>query len=354
MAPKGHNIIVIGTSAGGLEALDELVAQLPTDLAASIFIVQHMAPANSGEPLLRRLGRHQAFRPKLAEDGDRFTPGRIYIAPPDNHLLLKKDKMRVTKGARENRHRPGIDPLFRSAAVAHGGRVIGIVLTGLLDDGTAGLMAIKRCGGVTVVQDPRDAAYSGMPVNALNNVDVDFCVSVAEMGPLLTMLVAKPHGRNKAVPYDIRTEATIAERVLSDVSQVNTLGVQVPYNCPGCGGVLWEIQTPGEKRFRCHTGHSYTERALIASQSEKIDEMLWISLRMFEERKNLLMSMAKQSGRPAVRKESRRRVSETQGYIDRIRAMLLTPGPDTPEDTLTQVKALMAEPRQAKSARRER
>jgi two-component system, chemotaxis family, protein-glutamate methylesterase/glutaminase len=118
--------------------------------------------------------------------------------------------------------------------------------------------------------------------------------------------------------------------------------------------VLWEIQTPGEKRFRCHTGHSYTERALLASQSEKIDEMLWISLRMFEERKNLLMSIAKQSRRPAVRKESRRRVSETQGYIDRIRGMLLTPGPDTPEGTLTQVKALMAEPRQAKSARRER
>jgi two-component system chemotaxis response regulator CheB len=353
MAPKGHNIIVIGTSAGGLEALDQLVAQLPTDLAASIFIVQHMSASDSGEPLLRRLSRHQAFRPKLADDGDRFKRGRIYIAPPDSHLLLKKDKMRVTKGARENRQRPGIDPLFRSAAVAHGGRVIGIVLTGMLDDGTAGLMAIKRCGGVTIVQDPRDAAYSGMPVSALNNVDVDFCVSVSEMGPLLSTLVAKPHGRNKAVPSDIRTEATIAERVVSDVSQVNGLGDQVPYNCPGCGGVLWEIDTPGEKRYRCHTGHSYTDRALLASQSEKIEEMLWISLRMFEERKNLLMSTAKGLVGRVARSENRRRVNETQGYIDRIRGMLLTPGPDTPEDTLTQVKALMAEPRQAKSARGE-
>jgi hypothetical protein len=177
---------------------------------------------------------------------------------------IKKDKMLVTKGARENRHRPGIDPLFARPAVAHGARVIGVVLTGMLDDGTAGLMAIKRCGSVTVVQDPRDAAYSGMPVNALNNVDVDFCVAVAEMGPLLTTLVSQPHGKSKAVPSDIRTDAVIAERVLSDVSQVNGLGDQVlPYNCPECGGVLWEMDTPGEKRYRCHTGHSYTAPALV-------------------------------------------------------------------------------------------
>jgi two-component system, chemotaxis family, protein-glutamate methylesterase/glutaminase len=351
MPTKGRNVIVLGTSAGRLEALDQLVSQLPTDLPASIFIVQHMEAHNSGEPLLRRLNRHKAFQPKLAEDGDRLRPGRIYIAPPDSHLLVKKDKMLVTKGARENRHRPAIDPLFRSAAVAHGARVIGVVLTGMLDDGTAGLMAIKRCGGVTVVQDPRDAAYSGMPVNALNNVDVDFCVAVAEMGPLLTRLVSQLHRKSKGVPLDIRTEAVIAERVLSNVSQVNGLGDQVPYNCPGCGGVLWEMDTPGEKRYRCHTGHSYTGPALLASQSEKIEEMLWISLRMFEERKNLLTSMAKASRRSGDRNEHRRRAKETQGYIDRIRGMLRVPGSDGPQDTLTHVKALMAEPRQAKSTR---
>jgi two-component system chemotaxis response regulator CheB len=232
---QGRNIIVVGTSAGGLETLDRLVGQLPTNLPASLFIVQHMAPHNSGQPLLRRLSRHQAFQPKLAEDGDRFKPGRIYIGPPDSHLLLKKDRVLVTKGARENRYRPGIDPLFRSAAVAHGSRVIGVVLTGMLDDGTAGLMAIKRCGGVTVVQDPRDAAYSGMPVSALDNVNVDFCVPVAEMGRLLTKLVVQAHGKRRGVPSDIRTEAVIAERVLSDVAQVNRLGKQVPYNCPNCG-----------------------------------------------------------------------------------------------------------------------
>jgi two-component system chemotaxis response regulator CheB len=353
MPSRRRNIIVIGTSEGGLEALDRLVGQLPTDLPAAVFIVQHLAPHNSGEPLLRRLSRHQAFHPKLAEDGDRFRPGHIYIAPADHHLLLKKNKMLVTKGARENQNRPAIDPLFRSAAVAHGSRVIGIVLTGMLDDGAAGLRAIKRCGGMTVVQDPRDAAYSGMPLSALNSRNlVDFCVSVAEMGPLLATLVFQSHGKNRPVPSDVRTEALIAERVSSDISQVNGLGHQVPYNCPGCGGVLWEMETPSQKRYRCHTGHSYTGPTLLASQSEKIEEMLWISLRMFEERKNLLTTMIRggsQSARKSV--ATRRRVKQTQDYIDRIRGMLLKPGSEDPEDNLTHVKAVMAEPPKAKSAR---
>jgi len=351
MAVYGRNIVVVGTSAGGLEALDRLVGALPTDLPACIFIVQHLALQNSGEPLLRRLNRHKAFRPKLAQDGDRYQSGRIYIAPPDHHLLVKKSHIRVTKGARENRQRPAIDPLFRSAAVAHGSRVIGVVLTGMLDDGTAGLIAIKRCGGVTVVQDPRDAAYSGMPSSALDNANVDFCVPLADMGPLLTKLVSQRHGKSTVVPSDIRTEAAIAERVLSDVSQVNGLGDQVPYNCPGCGGVLWEMDTPGEKRYRCHTGHSYTGPTLLASQSEKIEEMLWIALRMFEERKNLLVSMTKAARSGAVRRSRSQRAKETQGYIDRIRGLLTEPGSDGPGDTLTQVKALMAEPRKAKSTR---
>ena len=351
MAIKGHNVIVVGTSAGGLEALDQLVGQLPTDLAASIFIVQHMAPDTSGEPLTRRLGRHKAFDAKLAKEGERFKPGRIYIAPPDSHLLLKADRVLVRKGARENRSRPGIDPLFRSAAVAHGRRVIGVVLTGMLDDGTAGLIAIKRCGGVTVVQDPKDAAYPGMPQSAVDNVDVDHCVSIAEMGELLTTLVAKPPGKATRVPSDLRSEATIAERVLSDIGQVESLGHQVPYNCPNCGGVLWEMSTPRVKRYRCHTGHSFTGPTLLASQSEKIEEILWVSLRMFEERKNLLKSMAKTTSQRTVRASHLQRLGEAQGYIDRIRGMLVTPETGDPAETLTKVRGLLAEPRKARSTR---
>jgi two-component system chemotaxis response regulator CheB len=350
MPGKGHNIIVVGAAAGGLDALDKLISQLPRKFPASIFTVQHMAPYNSGEPLVRRLRRHKGLDIRLARNGDHFTSGRVYIAPADHHLLLKSDRVLVTKGARENRNRPAVDPLFRSAAVAHGARVVGVVLTGLLDDGTAGLMAIKKCGGVTVVQDPRDAAYSEMPQSALDHVDVDYCVPIAEMGALLATLTSSRRGKSKATPADVRTEASIAERVESDVAQVNRLGTQVPYNCPDCGGVLWKMDADGN-RYRCHTGHSFTTTALLAGQSEKIEEMLWISLRMFEERKNLLNSMVKAAGRPNLKRSARQRAKQTQGYIDRIRGMLLAPGPHDADDTLTQVKAVMAEPRRARSAR---
>lgn len=352
MRSNGHDIIVVGAAEGGLEALDALIGQLPADLAASMFIVQHMAPHNSGEALARRLSRHKAFHAFLATDGERFTRGRIYIAPPDTHLLLKSDKILVRKGARENLSRPAVDPLFRSAAVAYGPRVIGVVLTGMLDDGAAGLIAIKRCAGVTVVQDPKDAAYSSMPQNALDKLDVDHCAPIAGMGDLLATLVAKPQGKPRRIPRDIRTEAEIAERVLSDVAQVEGLGTQVPYNCPNCGGVLWEMEIPEAKRYRCHTGHSFTAQTLLAGQSEKIEEMLWISLRMFEERKNLLKSMGLTMAGRSQKSANRQQVLETQGHIERIRAMLLDPQSQSFEDTLTRVKGLMAEPRKTKSGRR--
>jgi two-component system, chemotaxis family, protein-glutamate methylesterase/glutaminase len=265
MRSKGRNIIVIGTSAGGLDVLDNLIGQLPTDLPASIFIVQHMAPEDTGAALIYRLSRHRTFHCRLAKNGEPFKPGRIYIAPPDNHLLVKKNKLLVTKGARENRSRPGIDPLFRSAAVTHGSSVIGVVLTGMLDDGTAGLIAIKKCGGVTVVQDPKDAAYPAMAQSALNNLKVDYFVPIAEMGRLLETLCHRHPSKTKSVPKDISTEAEIAERVFSDVAQVNGLGSLVPYNCPNCGGVLWEIDSPNVKRFRCHTGHSFSVSSLLTS-----------------------------------------------------------------------------------------
>jgi two-component system, chemotaxis family, protein-glutamate methylesterase/glutaminase len=324
MSLKGRDIIVVGTSAGGLEALSELISYLPPNLAASLFIVQHMSPQHSGEILVERLQEQKKFKCALAKDGERFVRGRVYIAPPDCHLLLKERHMLVSKGARENRYRPAIDPLFRSAAIAHGPRVIGVVLTGLLDDGTVGLSAIKRCGGLTMVQDPKSAAYPDMPQSVLNNVAVDFCGPTAEIGRFLAIYAGKPRGRKRTVPKDIKTEAIIAERVLSDVTQVETLGTQVPYNCPNCGGVLWAIGSSRAQRYRCHTGHSYTAASLMTSQSERIEETLWISLRMFEERKNLLNNTAQQERRPRMKEWYRKQAKETNVHIERIRAMLQT------------------------------
>jgi two-component system chemotaxis response regulator CheB len=323
MANHGRDVIVIGTSAGGLEALDNLLGQLPTDLAASIFIVLHLAPGGGGQALLQRLSKYEHFRCKLAEDGERFESGRVYLAPADYHLLLKKDVTLITKGARENRWRPAIDPLFRSAAVAHGPRVIGVLLTGMLDDGTAGLIAIQRCGGLTVVQDPAEAAYPGMPSSALANLSVDHCVRLAQMGALLDKLSRERPSKTVPIPKDVEVEARIAERVLSDVAQVNSLGGLVPYNCPNCGGTLWEMQSH-DVRFRCHTGHSYTAASLLSTQTEKIEETLWVCLRMFEERRNLLHSMTSRGvvgGTSAAA-----RAHEAEGHIERIRAILLAKG----------------------------
>ncbi len=221
--------------------------------------------------------------------------------------------------------------MFRSAAATHGARVIGVVLTGMLDDGTAGLIAVKKCGGVTVVQDPKEAAFPEMPQSALTNAHIDHCVPLADMGALLESLVKESPGKSKPIPEDIKTEALIAERVLSDVAQVSGLGKQVPYNCPNCGGVLWEVGTSDGHRYRCHTGHSFTSPALLTSQTEKIEETLWASLRMFEERKNLLNNMAGRETASTLKRRYSESAKETQIHIERIRAMLLSPPPQARE-----------------------
>lgn len=324
MSIPGRSIVVIGTSAGGLEALDNLLGQLPSDLPASILLVQDMAPGSGGRALLQRPSKYAHFRCKVAEDGEPLELGRVYIAPADYHLLLKRDMLLTTKGARENRFRPAIDPLFRSAAVSHGTHVIGVLLTGMLDDGTAGLTAIHRCGGLTIVQDPAEAAYPGMPGSALSNVPVDHCVRLPQLGALIDKLVRQRPGKHVPIPHDVKTEARIAERVLSDVAQVESLGTLMPYNCPNCGGTLWEMKNDNVQRFRCHTGHAYTAGSLLGNQSDKIEETLWICLRMFEERRNLLRSMSAKGGVAGTSVAAR--AKEADDHIERIRAILLAKG----------------------------
>jgi two-component system, chemotaxis family, protein-glutamate methylesterase/glutaminase len=322
MRKTQSRIVVIGASAGGLAALTELLSSLPADFSAAVFVVQHMAADVTGDVLVRSLARNCSLSCQHANDGERIVPGRVYVALPDHHLLVSKTKIIVSKGARENRSRPGIDPLFRSAAVAFGPRVIGVLLTGYLDDGTAGLIAIHRCGGISVVQDPKDAAYPDMPQNALNNTKIDHCLPLAALGPLLVGLVQQRIPKRVSVPTDIALEAKIAERVLSDVAAVNELGDQVPFNCPDCGGVLWQMKQSRQLRYRCHTGHSFTAKVLLAEQTKKLEETLWIALRMFEERRNLLVTIADPASKghnPSARSRSK----ESQVHIDRIRAILL-------------------------------
>ncbi len=314
-------IIVIGASAGGLDALTRLVAQLPKAFRAPVFIVNHMAPDASGQALLDALRDNGNLPCSEARDGQSFKSGHIYVAPSDHHMMIESGKILVTKGARENRSRPGIDPLFRSAAVAYRSKVIGVVLTGYLDDGTSGLEAIHRCGGVCVVQDPADAAYPDMPQNALNRVKIDYSVPLAEMGALFSRLLLSKTVKDKPIPADLKIEAKIAERVLSDLASVEALGDQVPFNCPDCGGVLWQVANGNSLRFRCHTGHAFTGAVLVAQQTAKIEETLWVALRMFEERRNLLGTMSSKDSR-CYSPSASARAKESEVHIERIRAML--------------------------------
>lgn len=313
--------IVIGASAGGMHALKKLVAQFPKDFPAPIFVVNHMSADMTGEPLVRILNESGGLACEQPRDGQVFKGGNIYLAPSDQHMLIVKRKVLVTKGARENRYRPAIDSLFRSAAVAYGNRVIGIILTGHLDDGTSGMMAIKRCGGICIAQDPLDASCPEMPQSVITNVGVDYCLPVSEMGALLEALVRRDLTKSEKPPKDIVIEATIARRVLSDLSSVEALGDDVPFNCPHCGGVLWQIPKDDLLRYRCHIGHAFTSEVLLAQQTAKIEETLWVALRMFEEQQHLLLTMSKSHG-GKLRSSTLERVKDSQIHIDRIRAIL--------------------------------
>ncbi|MEB2786000.1 chemotaxis protein CheB [Algoriphagus persicinus] len=319
---KISQVVVVGTSAGGLSALKKLLSQLPKDFPLPVLIVRHISPDATGNVLLDELNKLNTLKCQHAKSGNSLKPGYVYLALSDHHLLIGENlKMLVTKGAHENRSRPAIDPLFRSAAVAFGAGVIGILLTGYLDDGTAGMQAIKKCGGTCIVQDPDEAEYPDMPRNALNNVKVDYSLPIAEMGSLLHKIISLKSEKHKPTPEDVLIEAKIAERVLSDLSSVNKLGDQVPFNCPGCGGVLWKVGKDSNLRYRCHTGHAYTAAFLLAEQTNKIEETMWTALRMFEEHKNLLTEMAR-GEKGAGSRSALERAQTSQVHIDRIRAIL--------------------------------
>ena len=278
------NIIVIGASAGGLEALRALVGGLPKDFSASLFIVLHTSPEAPGllAGILDRSGPLPAVK---AKDKERIRPGNIYVAPPDHHLVIEPGLVRVTQGPKENRFRPAIDPLFRSAAQVYGPRTVGVILSGYQDDGTAGLITIKQLGGTAIVQDPRDALVPYMPESALAHVNVDYCVSLEEIAPLLLRLatVAVEDEGEFQVPKEVQIEVNIAKEQSAIDAGVLTLGQPSNYACPECHGVLLQVKDDKLFRFRCHTGHAYSIESLMADITEKMEDALWNTIRAFEE-----------------------------------------------------------------------
>jgi two-component system chemotaxis response regulator CheB len=288
-----RNIVVVGASAGGIEALSALLALLPADFPAAIFVVVHVS-ADSPGVLPTILARAGVLPVETARDGVAILPGRVYVALPDRHLLLEQGYIRITRGPKENRFRPAIDPLFRSAAQAYGERVIGVVLSGSLDDGTAGLWAIKDRGGLAIVQEPGEATYPSMPLSALRSVEVDHRVTIAEMAGLLPQLVNAVVEEKEAVavPDKMEIETRIAHEDNPLAAGVMTLGPLSPYTCPECNGVLVQLQEGNLLRFRCHTGHAYSLESLLAGIHESIDKTLWNTVRTLEEHMLLLRHLS--------------------------------------------------------------
>jgi two-component system chemotaxis response regulator CheB len=328
-------VVVIGTSAGGLEALRTLVSALPPDFPAAVFIVMHVAPQSPAvlHEILERSGPLPATSVTRA---DRIRGGHIYIAPPDSHIVLEPGRVKPTKGPKENRFRPAIDPLFRSAAQVYGPRAIGVILTGNLDDGTAGLCTIKQLGGIAVVQDPDDATYPSMPASALNNVNVDHRVTLADLAPLLVQLTAEPQEApgEIIVPDDLDVEVKIAKEVHPVDAGLERIGTPSNYACPECHGVLLQMKGEGLVRFRCHTGHAYSFESLMADVDEGIDDALWNAIRALEEATLLIQGMERQlteagHGRPngALLK----RAQETREYSDAVRKIAVERERWTPE-----------------------
>jgi two-component system chemotaxis response regulator CheB len=291
------DIIVIGTSAGGIEALRVLVGGLPLDLAASVFVVMHTSPESPG--MLAGILDHFGDLPAVnAKDGERFQPGKIYVAPPDRHLLVEPGIVRLTRGPKENRFRPAVDPLFRSAAQTYGPRVAGIILTGYLDDGTAGLWTVKQLGGTAIVQDPKEALVPFMPQNAMAHVRVDYCLPLAEIAPLLVRLTSEEAEKEEAyqMPKEVEIEVNIAKEQKALEAGVLSLGDPSNYACPECHGVLLQIRVDNLLRFRCHTGHAYSIESLLADITEKMDDAVWNSIRAFEEGELFMRLMAEHLG----------------------------------------------------------
>jgi two-component system chemotaxis response regulator CheB len=318
----GHDIILIGASAGGVQALSTVVGGLPRDIPAAVFIVLHIAPyGRSAMPaILSRAG----FLPAThAEDGEPVEPGRVYVAPADHHLMLEPGRVRISRAPTENGQRPSVDVLFRSAAQAYGSRCIGVVLTGNLDDGTVGLAVVKKYGGIAIVQDPDEADYPSMPRSALHNVEVDQVCALAGIAPLLVELAREPVMVTSPLP-----EVDYMKTELEHGNDPEEQGVPSDLTCPDCGGSLRESRIDGVVHFRCRTGHAYSPETLLVKQSDVVDAAIWAAVRALQENAELARRMERrlpQTGMAAKMAHDRyeRRAQEAERHAEVLRRLLM-------------------------------
>jgi len=319
------DIIVIGGSAGSSAVLKRLLGDLPRDLPASVFVSTHI-PAHAPSMLAEILAGNTALPVAQVIDGQPIERGHVYVAAPDRHMLLLDSTVRLGVGPRENMARPSIDPLFRSAALSYGPRAVGVVLSGMLNDGASGLHAIKSVGGTAVVQHPLDAEADQMPLAALETTDVDYVAPGADLGGLLATIAASEAGPLHAASDDLLLEVEIATGARLGSGTLGRIATPSPLSCPDCHGVLSEMNGSHPLRYRCQIGHAYTAETL-ASNIDEIDEAVRVAMRVMEERVTLVERMsldARQTGRNAVAELYEARAEEYRRYASTLREAAVT------------------------------
>jgi two-component system chemotaxis response regulator CheB len=313
-----RDVVVIGASSGGVEALSTVVAGLPADLAAAVFIVLHVGESRESHlpTILNRVGSMPVAH---AVDQEPIRRGRIYVAPPGLQMYVHSARLSVRRGPVENLHRPSIDALFRTAAHYHGARVVGVILSGALDDGAAGLAAIKAAGGVAIVQDPHEARVADMPMNALERTEVDYVIGTDEIPAMLRTLVGRDgeSGLRAEVPLETVEEAAAP----AEAHRSDELGPPSDITCPDCAGTLYEIKGNAGVRFRCRVGHAYSEETLVAAQEASVERALWTALRALEERGALLNKIADYARRRGHDTVAAMFVQKSQQLEDDVKAL---------------------------------
>jgi two-component system chemotaxis response regulator CheB len=328
---KRRDIVVIAASSGGFHVLRTLVERLPADLPAVVSIVMHIGRHASVLPEL--LSRWGPLPARFAAHDEAPENGRIYVAPPDRHLLMGNGRFQLSVSAAENFARPAADPLFRSAAMHFGERVIGVVLSGDLDDGAAGLATIRAHGGFGIVQDPAKSAMKSMPLAALQAAGAD---TVARPDDLGAAIVAAVRGAVRASDFvgtadltALRTEAEIGSGERVGLDELDRIAVRSAITCPECGGLLWRIRDPRPLRYRCHTGHAYSVRSLDEAIAQRTEDALWKAIRAVNERMVFARERrqwAMHSGDPKAASIEEARIDEAETLVEVLRASIARTG----------------------------